>query len=333
MKAKFTFQSSLAMELVRYISLKQALGRSFDTSSRILITLDRFLCKLGKPSPDLTAETFNQWCRTLASLCSNGRLDRMRIVRNFCLYRRRTTPACFVPDPTQFPQAGPTVTPYIFSDSEISRLLNHSAAITNSVRSPLRGAATRLAIILLYTTGIRRGELLGLSVQDYDASAQTLLIRASKFHKSRLLPLPEDVASEVARFLKLHRAVHPPRPGSAPLFWNPYCGGRTYSSTRLTQNLHILLRLAGIEKPDGHLPRIHDFRFSFAVNVLIRWYRNGLDVQAKLPFLAAYVGHVSVLSTYYYLRFVEPLRSLASKRFADSYGGLVTAAWEQKGAP
>jgi len=68
------------------------------------------------------------------------------------------------------------------------------------------------------------------------------------------------------------------------------------------------------------------------VNALIRWYRNGADVQAKLPFLAAYMGHVSVLSTYYYLRFVEPLRSLASKRFADSYGALVTAVSEQKGA-
>lgn len=332
MKAKDAFQSSLATEMMRYISLKQALGRGFETSSWILLKLDRFLCKLGKPSPGLTADTFEQWCQTMQCVGSNTRLARMRVVRNFCLYRRRTTPACFVPDRTQFPQAGPTLTPYIFSDSEVGRLLSHSAALPDSVRSPLRGAATRLAIILLYTTGLRRGELLRLSAQDYDASAQTLLIRASKFHKSRLLPLPADVAAEVAQFLKVRGAVHPALLATAPLIGNPYCGGRAYSSTQLRKNLHILLKLAGIKKPDGRLPRIHDFRFSFAVNALVRWYRHGADVQAKLPFLAAYMGHVSVLSTYYYLHFVEPLRSLASRRFADCYGGLVTAASQQKGA-
>ncbi len=68
------------------------------------------------------------------------------------------------------------------------------------------------------------------------------------------------------------------------------------------------------------------------MNALIRWYRNGADVQAKLPFLATYLGHVSVMSTYYYLRFVEPLRTLANKRFTDSYGGLVTSVTIQKGA-
>ena len=332
MKSKDTFRSCLAPEIVRYISLKQALGRRFDTASWILLRLDRFLCSLGEPAPDLTAETFNQWCQTMGSLSANSKLARIRVVRHFCLYRRRTAPACFVPDPTQYPQARPWVTPYIFSDSEVARLLSHSAAIPDSVRSPLRGASTRLAIILLYSTGLRHGELLGLSAQDYDAAAQTLLIRASKFHKSRLLPLVGDVAAEVAQFLALRGTVHPPLPAAVPLIWNPYCGGRAYSSTQLRKNLHILLKLAGIEKPDGRRPRIHDFRFSFAVNALIRWYRNGADVQAKLPFLAAYMGHASVLSTYYYLRFVEPLRSLASKRFADSYGRLVTAVSEQNGA-
>jgi integrase/recombinase XerD len=333
MNATTAFQSSLAPEMVRYIALKQALGRSFKTSSAILLTLDRFLCTLGMPSPDLTAETFKRWCQTLESLCTTVRLAQMRVVRNFCLYRRRTAPACFVPDPTQFPHARPAVTPYIFSDLEVARLLSYSTVIANSVRSPLRRAATRLAIILLYTTGLRRGELLRLSAQDYDAAAQTLLIRASKFHKSRILPLPGDVAAEVARFLKERRAVRPPLPAAAPLIWSPHGGGRAYSSKQLTHNLHILLKHAGIEKPDGRLPRIHDFRFSFAVNALIRWYHNGVDVQAKLPFLAAYLGHVSVLSTYYYLRLVEPLRTLASTRFAEAYGGVITASSEQNGAP
>ena len=332
MKSTKRFQSCLAPDIVRYISFKQALGRRFESASWILLWLDRFLCSLGEPAHDLTAETFKQWCQTMELLSNNGKLARMRVVRCFCLYRRRTAPSCFVPDPTQFPQACPRVVPYIFSESEVAHLLGHCAALPDSVRSPLRGSATRLAIILLYTTGLRRGELLRLSAQDYDASAQTLLIRASKFHKSRLLPLASDVAAEISQFLVLRAAIRPLLPVAAPLLWNPYCGGRAYCSVQLRKNLNILLSLAGIQKSDGRPPRIHDFRFSFAVNALIRWYRNGADVQAKLPFLATYLGHVSVMSTYYYLRFVEPLRTLANKRFAHSYSGLVTSVTTQKGA-
>lgn len=326
MRTSDSFQSSVATAMVQYISLKQALGRCFETQSFILLKLDQFLCKLGTPSPDLTKETFSLWCQTMESVCSNTRLDRMHVVRNFCLYRRRTAPACFVPDPTQFPQVHPTVQPYIFSDPEVASLLGHSTCIHGSARSPLRGAATRLAIVLFYTTGLRRGELLRLTAGDYDPSAQTLMIRASKFHKSRLLPLPSDVAIEVEQFLKTHKAVRPTLLADVPLLWNPYCGGRAYTCTQLTKNLHILLNLAGIKKPDGRLPRIHDFRFSFAVNALIRWYRNGVDVQAKLPFLAAYMGHVSVLSTYYYLRFIEPLAALASASFGARYSALIQEA-------
>jgi integrase/recombinase XerD len=317
------FHSSIAGELVDYISLKQALGRRFETQSNILLYLDQFLCTLGKPSLDLNVETFRQWCQSMGSVSPVTKLDRMHVVRNFCLYRRRRVPTCFVPNTAQFPKARAAVRPYIFSDIEVANLLSHSESMPISVRSPLRAATTRLAVILLYTTGLRRGELLRLTRADYNPLEKTLSIKPSKFHKSRILPLPSDVAREVEQFLKKHKSVRPKMPDDSPLIFTPYCGGRAYSSTQLTENLHILFHLGGIKKPDGGLPRIHDFRFSFAVNALLRWYRNGVNVQAKLPFLAAYMGHVSVLSTYYYLRLIEPLASLANSAFAAHYGALI----------
>jgi integrase/recombinase XerD len=326
MRTRDSFLSSIAAEIANYISLKKALGRSFKTSSTVLLKLDRFLCKIGKASPDLTAETFNQWCQTLESISSNTKLARMRVVRNFCLYRRRRNPTCFIPDPTQFPPARPRLQPYIFSDPEVARILSYGDRIPDSARSPMRGGSTRLAILLLYTGGLRLGELLRLTATDYDPSTQTLMIRASKFHKSRLLPLQSDVAMEIERYLKAFQSVRASLPVSVPLLWSSYCGGRAYSGTQLRKNLHILLNLAGIKKSNGRLPRIHDFRFSFAVNALLRWYRNGKDVQAKLPLLAAYMGHVSVLSTYYYLRFITPLATLASSAFAAHYGALIQEA-------
>jgi integrase/recombinase XerD len=330
MKTKTSFHSCLAVDLERYISLKQALGRQYQNASTILLRLDQFLCAPERPSAELTAETFNQWSQTMEPLCSNTRLARMRLVRNFCLYRQRTVPDCFVPDPTQFPQTSPTVQPYIFSDEEVERLLRHSNVISNTARSPLRGAAMRLAIILLYTTGIRRGELLRLTPRDYDPSARTLLIRVSKFYKSRLLPLPADVAAEVDQFLKIHREIG--LAAEVPLLCGPYKkSDRAYSSFQLSKNLSLSFSLAKIKKNDGRFPRIHDFRFSFAVNALLRWYRDGVDVQAKLPYLSAWMGHVSILSTYHYLRFVEPLRSLANHRSADCYSDLVRPLTAQEG--
>jgi integrase len=248
----------------------------------------------------------------------------MRVVRNFCIYRRRMAPDCFVPDPSQFPKACPLLRPYILSEVEVARLLSHCDALPdNPARSPLRWAGTRLAIILLYTTGIRRGELFRLKPQDYDAGNHTLLIQASKFHKSRLLPLPDDVAGEVDKHLQARRVAYPSALVTEPLLWSPYSGDRAYTGTRLQSNLRILFDRAGIKKTDGRRPRVHDFRHGFAVNALIRWYRAGVDVQIKLPLLATWLGHVSIFSTYHYLHFVEDLRLAADSRFIDSYGSVV----------
>lgn len=323
-----SFQSSVASLLINYIALKQALGRRFEDAAAVLLKFDRFLCTTE--SRDFTAETFGHWCQTLENLSSHSRLGRMRIVRNFCLYRRRTDPGCFVPDRTYFPKARSITQPYIFSEIEVARIITWSDRIPVSVRSPLRRAVTRLAIVLLYTTGLRLGELLRLTPADYDPCARTLMIRESKFHKSRLLPLRADAAGEVETFLKARSMVRPP--ADLPLLLGPYRCSEAYSVTQLRKNLHILFRMTGIKKLDGRLPRIHDFRFSFAVNALVRWYRDGNDVQAKLPLLATYLGHVSVLSTYYYLRFITPLATLASSAFAAHYGALIQAPAEE-GAP
>jgi integrase len=94
-----------------------------------------------------------------------------------------------------------------------------------------------------------------------------------------------------------------------------------------------LLQQCAIFTAKRRVPRIHDFPFGFAVNALLRWYREGADVEAKLPLLATYLGHASVLSTYYYLHWIEPLRTAASERFARHYGGLVVPVRGRKGGP
>jgi integrase len=108
------------------------------------------------------------------------------------------------------------------------------------------------------------------------------------------------------------------------LISDPSWTGEAYSGTILTRSLQPLLEKCGIVTAKGKPPRIHDPRHSFAVNALLRWYRAGADVDAKLPLLATYLGHGSAVSTHYYLHFIEPLRTAASERFAKHYGALIS---------
>jgi len=325
------FSSSLALLLRRYITLKQTLGREYAKETRVLLSLDQFLADPKNPDHNLNSETFHRWCQKEERLRPGTRRNHMRIVRNFCLYRRRSEPQCFVPEIALFPRPHQPLQPYIFSPAEVQELLAQCSRLRPILCSPLRSEVFRLVVVLLFTTGMRRGELLRLTVADYDSQQATLLIRASKFHKSRLLPLPDDVRREVEVYLDARRRRSLPMTPDTPLVWNSHHGGRAYAGESLWCALQQLLKRGKIQTPDGRSPRIHDFRHSFAVNALVRWYRQGANVQAKLPLLAAYMGNVSPLSTYYYLHFVEPLRTLASRRFAEHYGRLVRPRLHPKG--
>lgn len=325
------FSSRLAPVLKRYVDLKRGLGRRFDEPTRTLQLLDRLLQEQAAKYADLNAAAFQAWCQTQQHLASGVRRGRMMEVYNFCLYRRRTEPRCFVPDLALFPKPHQRLQPYIFFQQEAARLLRATAGLKRGRSSPLRPEVIRLAIVLLFTTGIRRGELLRLTLGDYNRRDATLLIRESKFHKSRLLPLNSDIAAEMDRYLHARALRRLPLSPDTALIWNATKGGRAYSGPGLQLCLQPLFQKCSIFTPKGKLPRIQDARHSFAVNALLRWYREGSEVRAKLPLLATYMGHVSVVSTHYYLPWIERLRTAASKRFASHYGELVVSLPGRKG--
>jgi len=325
------FSSRLAPIFVRYVGLKRALGRHFDNPTRTLELLDQFLRERTSTYPDLNAAAFQAWCQTHENVASGVRRFRMIEVYKFCLYRRRTEPRCFVPDPTLFPKPHQKVQPYIFSEQEVARLLEAASRLKRVSLSPLRPEVIRLAIALLFTTGIRRRELLRLTLGDYDRRHATLLIRESKFHKSRLLPINNDIADEIDRYVRARSLRKLPAFSDTALIWNATKGGRAYSCQNLRGCFRSLLQQCSILTAKGRLPRIHDARHSFAVNALLRWYREGVEVDAKLPLLATYMGHASAAATHYYLHWIEPLRTAASEKFADHYGELVAPVRGRKG--
>lgn len=312
-----TFSSVLAPTLRDYLTLKRALGRQYHGEEWVLARLDRFL---AARHADLSAETFAAWCLTLQHLASGIRRGHMRHVRNLCLYRRRREPGCFVPDERLFPPAHQAIRPHLFTDAQVAQLLTVARTLARSSNSPLCPENMRLAIVLLYTTGLRRGELARLTVGDYDPRERTLMIRSSKFHKSRLVPVSDDAAREIDHLLVIRRHRRFPAGADSPLLWHR---NRSYSGGGIGIAMRTLFRQAGIRTSTGRLPRTHDFRHGFALAALLRWYRAGIDVQTKLPLLATYMGHVSIVSTAYYLQFVESLAAAASARFAEHCGKLI----------
>jgi integrase/recombinase XerD len=314
MSTTHSFESTLGATIASYLAIKKALGRRFAKETTVLAQLDRFLVAHCLDAPSLTPDSFAAWSLNLAHLTPTVRRNRMRIVRNLCLYERRTDPTCFVPDPLAFPAPHVPRSPHIFTEEQIVRLLRIAASLHPTSTSPLHAEVLRLAVVLLYTAGLRRGELVRLVLSDYDDTERTLLVRTSKFHKSRLIALSDDAAHEIDLYLRARRRL--PSDPSAPLLVSRSRGLRPYTGAGLAQGLRGLFRSADVRSAQGRLPRVHDLRHTYAIHALARWYRAGTDVQVKLPSLAIAMGHVSIASTAYYLAFLDPIAEAASVRFA-----------------
>lgn len=249
----------------------------------------------------------------------------MRTVYHFCVFRQREDPTCLVPDPTQFPLLCPRPLPYVFSHDEIARLLETADGLSPRWGSPIYPQVSRLGVVLLYTAGLRRGEVVRLTLGDYEPAERVLMVRETKFYKSPIVPVSADAPVERNRYLVARRARLPCYPG-APLLAHAHSGrGHGYTGEGFGEAMRKLFRKAGIRTPRGRSPRVHDLRFTFAVHVLLGWYRAGVDVQTRLPALATYMGHASVVSTYYYLTFCQATAEAASELYHRHCSGILTA--------
>lgn len=108
-----------------------------------------------------------------------------------------------------------------------------------------------------------------------------------------------------------------PTDPDSPLIWSNRrpAPANVYCAEALAANWQQLCLAAGVLDGRGHPPRLHDLRHTFAVAALHRWYQQGVKVQAKLPHLATYLGHVCPVSTHHYLHLTPELREAANKRF------------------
>jgi integrase/recombinase XerD len=203
-----------------------------------------------------------------------------------------------------------TFVPYILSRDELRRLLD---AVSRRVGRLLQHPTLRAVLLLLYGAGLRISEAVSLNLGDVDVTTAVLKVRDSKFYKTRLVPLGPQLNDVMALYANWRAAEGHPQQNTSPFFM-------LRSGARLNQDVvrhafHYLRDCANVRRPDGQRPRLHDLRHSFAVHRLLSWYRRGADVQALLPALAVYLGHVRLSCTQVYLTMTPELLREASARF------------------
>jgi integrase/recombinase XerD len=207
-------RSRLAYWITRFVNHKRALGFNYKGAEFVLRALCRHVERYGYS--DLTAKCFDSWMATYQNHHPNTRSKWYSTVRYFCLYRRRREPDCFLPSSDGVPKRQPIPIPVIVEPEQIARMLPLTSALLPANNSPLRAPVLRLSIVLLYTCGLRIGELIRLTLGDIEDAGTVLSIRDSKFHKSRLVPLSVSAARELKIYLQQRERASDVQP-DAPL--------------------------------------------------------------------------------------------------------------------
>jgi site-specific recombinase XerD len=300
-----------------YLTLKRSLGAVFREQEAILRAFARTLGDI--PLEAISAEACFTFCRGTGPPTRFGE-NKHQTLRGFFNYllSRRHLAASPLREPG--PRAHRSFRPYIYSHEEIGRLLDATVTL-RSLRFPLQPLTYRTLILMLYGAGLRPGEGLRLRCRDADLRERLLWIRDTKFFKSRVVPIGTDLCRALQAYRKARRSL--PKPAGDGSAFFAARSGNAISLQQLEKVFARLRRHADVRRPatDRWQPRPHDLRHSMAVHRLIAWYREGVDVQERLPLLAAYLGHVNVSGTQVYLTMTPELLAEASRRF-ERYASL-----------
>ena len=223
-----------------------------------------------------------------------------------------------VPDRSLLAKGGARFSPRIPTHAEVQQLLHAVDQLTPTARSPLRHVIMPEVFRLLYGCGFRLGEVLHLRVADVDLHQGVLTVREGQFGKDRLVPPALALVQRLQRYAtslgnRAADAYFFPSPSGGP--WSLEAVYRLYRQ--------LLLRCKIAHAGRGKGPRVHDLRHAYAVNTLLRWCREGADLDAKLPVLSTYMGHRSLAGTQRYLHLIAELYPEVTVRAYAAFGDVI----------
>lgn len=304
--------SELRKTLQDYLALRRALGYKLKREGMLLPDFVAYVERQG--STFITRDLALRWAMLPADASAYWWARRLMMVRCFARHRRTVDPRTEVPASDLIPYRKPRVTPYLYTDHDIQALMRECERL----QTLLMAVTYRTLLGLLAVTGMRVGEAIGLDRTDIDDKNELLVVRHSKFGKSREVLLHPTTLKALNAYERVRDDVFP-RAGN-PSFFVSQAGKRLFPQN-VWRVFDRLRRWAGLaERP--RQPRIHDLRHTFAVNTLLRWYREGADVEHRISALSTYLGHVSPSTTYWYLTAAPELLGLAAQRLENAWGDL-----------
>jgi integrase len=289
-----------------YLTLRQGLGHQLADAARLLPSFVAFLEQHDLAT--VTIEAALQWCQQPAPVGGvTVAPRRMTVARGFARYLAGIDPATEIPPVGLVPLHHQRPTPFLYSDDDITTVLAAARALTPESR----GLTYYTLLGLLAATGMRIGEAIGLDLNDVDREQAVLLIRESKFGKSRLVPLHPSAMTALQDYLQARASFR--QPHQEPSVFVGRTGRRLIYQV-VGETFRQLLTDTGVGADAPRRPRLHDLRHRFAILTLVGWYRSDEPVQPKLPVLSTYLGHREPSSTYWYLSAAPELLALAAAR-------------------
>lgn len=303
--------SALAEQAAEYLRVRQLLGYKLADAARLL---PRFVSYLdAKGATTLSVALALDWACQPATIGPTSTVwaRRMAAARGLALWMQSVDPATEVP-PVGLLWAPPhRAVPYLYSPEDLGALL----AGARSLPSALRAATYEVLISLLAITGMRVGEAIALDRTDLDHANCAIVVRGSKFNKSRELVLHPSAYNALVAYGARRDELCPAPTTTALLVSN---AGTRLNYPNVCSLFRVLVKRAGLEPRPPARPRLHDFRHSFAVATLQRWYGQGVDVGPRLSWLSTYLGHSCPSSTYWYLSASPELLAIAADRMEAS---------------
>jgi integrase/recombinase XerD len=317
------YASFLGLLMREHVERMRSLGYLYQTNERVLLRFDRFL----QGRPDLRGEPLRTALEAWRAAKSGPQhLKTVSSVgRQLSKAMQRLNPDVVVPpyDLDADRRARQLQRkPFIYTETQIVRLLETTKSF-ETTSSPLRAASLHMMILLIYCAGLRIGEVARLTLADVNVKENIIQIRNTKFFKSRILPIAPSVGLALREYLEVRRELGGSSELVSGLFSSDPRGG-SYSCGTIRNLLTEALRRAGLKPLRGRVgPRIHDLRHAMVCNRMEAWYREGINPQSRLPYLATYLGHKDINSTLAYLTITEQLMQHANERFRSSNVGVL----------
>ena len=309
--------NTLRQAVHEYLSLRRGLGFKLLDTGKGLLDFVTFMEQ--HRASYITQALALAWAQQPVNVQPAHWAQRLSFVRGFALHRSATDPRTQIPPPGLLPFRPKRARPYLYSDDEIRGLLRAALEIPcRYERGALRPWTYHCLFGLLSVSGLRLGEARNLELQDVDLEAAVLTIRGTKFGKSRLVPLHASTCTVLANYIARRKRHWAARPVSSYVFVSNW--GNRLDSGDVHRTFYALSRQIGLRGvADSHGPRLHDMRHVFATNTLVHWYQSRQDPERRLPILSAYLGHVHVADTQWYLSASPELMREAMRRLEQRW--------------